>query len=125
AACERETNRAGQQAADQDHRAEHVHAQREVPAGAPDEGEDAHAPGLKIMSRRIRSTTTVAADCSIRPRDVRLIASSSALGPVWPAAWRSFAFFWPLRSPAPVRAPTAPEIAHSTIAATIQPSQIA
>ena len=47
----------------------------------------AHAPGFQIMSMRIRSTSDGwRAVCSTRPRCVRLSASSSALGPVWPAA---------------------------------------
>ena len=84
------------QAADEDHRAEDVDEQREVPAVRPDRCEDArHAPGFQIMSMRISSTDALDGVCKTRPRCVRLIASSSALGPVWPAASSSLAFFIP------------------------------
>src|SRR4029077_3287324 len=120
-----ERARAGQEPADEDHRSEDVQEEREVPAAGSDDGEDAHAPGLKIMSRRMSNTAVEARAWRTTPADVRLRASNSELGPVCPAASSSFAFVIPLVYSTPLRCPTAAAIAHSTSAAMIQPSQMA
>ena len=126
AAREGERARAGQQAADEDHRAEDVHEQREVPAVGPDGCEEArHAPGFQIMSMRIRSTTSarerVQEEAALRPVDreqlgarARLAGRLELLGLLHPGHV--------LRAGALRRAP--PAIAQSTIAAMIQPSQM-
>src|SRR5512133_2713802 len=81
----RERARSGDEAADQDHRAEDVQEEREVPAVGPDRGEDAHAPGFQIMSMMMSRTTAEVRAWKRTPLEVRLSASSSALGPLCPA----------------------------------------
>src|SRR5688572_6980269 len=125
AARKRERARAGQQSADEHHRPEDVDEQREVPTVGPRCGEErAHAPGFQIMSMRINTTTTVAAVCSASPCCVRLIATSSSLGPVWPAASSSFALFIPAVYAAPVRCPIPPDTAQRINATMIHGSQM-
>ncbi len=94
---ERERAPARQEAAGQDGRSDDVHEEREVPAVGPDGGDhaDAHAPGFQIMSMTISTTTIEASVCMSRPVEVRLTASSSAFGPVSPAAASSCAFLGP------------------------------
>src|SRR5262245_30620669 len=125
AASEREDARTREQAPYEDHRPEDVDEEREVPVRGPMGGEQArHAPGFQIMSMRIRSTTRLPNACSTSPRCVRLIASSSAFGPVCPAAWSSSAFFMPAMYSLPVRPPIPVATAQRTIAAMIHPSQM-
>src|SRR5262249_37609557 len=94
-AREGQTAGAGEEPADEDHRSEHVHEQREVPAVLTDCRENRHAPGLKIMSRRMRTTVTDTSTWRMTPVDVRLRARSSSSGPSLPAASSSFALFMP------------------------------
>ena len=82
-----ERARARDDAAYEDHRPEDVDEEREVLGVGSNCGEEpGHAPGFQIMSMRISSTTTVAAAWNQTPFEVRFSASSSAFGPVWPAA---------------------------------------
>ena len=115
----RRAPRPGEQSADEDHRAEHVQEEREVPAVGPDA--HAHAPGFQIMSMRIRTRRPLATVCRRSPRGVRFSASSSVLGPSRrrPAALARGAAR--ARTPSP-RAAVAAAIAQSTIAAITQPS---
>src|SRR4051812_40852448 len=120
---ERQRGRAGDEAADQHHRSEGVHEQREVPAVGSNGGEHAQAHGFQIMSMMISRTTIDVRVWNRTPRDVRLSARSSAFGPVCPADWSSSAFFGPSRNASPVFRPSAAPVNQSTSAMMIQASQ--
>ena len=66
--------------ADEQHRAEHVEEEREVPAVRPDVCEKAdHAPGFQTIRTRITTTSAVPATCSQKAREGPYTIGSSAL----------------------------------------------
>src|SRR5262249_41167197 len=107
-------------AAEQDRCAEYVEEQRKIPRVRSEES-DHSAPGFQIITARIAKTSRLEARLSASGTGSRTRAWSSALGVSPPRAARpaSCRVAW---SRLPAWPPSAPESAHITSAATIQPS---